>query len=110
MIDSILKTLREIAKKDKNLAKEIEKEIVLLIKKKSPKLKEGSKLAYEIMEDIKKRKTIDLANTINMKKNTYVTKKRVNRKKALFDMTWILKQNKDLFQKEIYLKIIELEK
>ncbi len=96
----IITELKSLNKRDPIWVKDVESKIVKLIKTNPKEVeKKGPKIVWEIYEDLKIKQSIDKANFINNKSNTknnYLgkgRKTRVNRKKALFDMTWVLKQN-----------------
>jgi len=117
-LKEIIDELKIISKKDFKLAKKIEIKISKIIEVKPKESNKGKKLVKEIYEDIKMREDL---NKVNLRKkdkkeeSEYFSKTskigRISRKKVLFDMTWIFKQNKHrLNSKELFMFLDKIEK
>ena len=119
IIDLIIKELKVLNKKDSIWTKDVENKIKDLIDR-NPKLveKKGKQIVWDVYEDLKMKQSIDKVNYIhkmNKDKSDYVSKTskigRISRRKALFDMTWVVKQNAyRLNQKELMRFIAKCEK
>jgi len=119
LASKIIDELKRLHKKDPLWTEDVEKKVAILMKT-NPELvlKKNEKIVWDVYEDMKMRQSIDKVNFVRAKEkeqSSYISKTskigRVNRKKALFDMTWLIKQNASrLNNKELMHFINEAEK